>query len=203
MMYQFKLGIREKIRWNHGKIRESETDLSPCTWLLSDCAIEANDAEKLRRVPIQKEVLPRGRNDFLSSAVFWNRCPRITNQDVIYSPIFQVKLSYFLLYFRSNLLYFSYIPGLNLLYFRPSPIFFGSLVAWHPGIRAFFSLRHAFWLQVIDFYVCWTYRLFESQLLYTLGRIAQSVVYRLHVPKVVGSILDSARKYFSLRKCKK
>ena len=38
---------------------------------------------------------------------------------------------------------------------------------------------------------------------YTPGWIAQSVVYRLHVPKVVGSILDSAQKYFSLRKCQK
>ena len=38
---------------------------------------------------------------------------------------------------------------------------------------------------------------------YTPGRIAQSVVYRLHDPKVVGSILDSAQKYFSLRKCQK
>ena len=38
---------------------------------------------------------------------------------------------------------------------------------------------------------------------YTPGRIAQSVVYRLHDPKIVGSILDSTKKYFSLRKCQK
>ena len=48
------------------------------------------------------------------------------------SPIFQVESPIFLLYFRSESPIFSYISGPNLLYFHPSPIFFGSLVAWHP-----------------------------------------------------------------------
>ena len=40
-----------------------------------------------------------------------------------------------------------------------------------------FSLRHAFWLQVIiDFYVCWTYRLFESQLLHNWPNSSVSCV---------------------------
>ena len=102
------------------KIRESEPDWSPCTWLHSDFAIEAKDAEKLTRVLIQKEVLPRGRNDFLSCAVFQNRCTLLSKLRCHIFSHNSVKLSYILLYFRSNLLYFSYISGLNLLY---SPIF--------------------------------------------------------------------------------
>ena len=38
---------------------------------------------------------------------------------------------------------------------------------------------------------------------YTPDRIAQSVVYRLHDPKIVGSILDSAKKIFFLEKMPK
>ena len=73
------LGSERKSDEIRDNIRESETDWSPCTWLHSDCAIEANDAEKLTGVPIQKEVLPPGRNEFLESAVFWNRCTRLSN----------------------------------------------------------------------------------------------------------------------------
>ena len=51
------------------------------------------------------------------------------------------------------------------------------------------------YLQVIDFYVCWFYCLLRSLVLRT-RRIAQSVVYRLHDPKIVGSILDSTQKIF-------
>ena len=56
-------------------------------------------------------------------------CFTNTSLSRIGAPDYQIKMSYILPYFRSNLLYFSYISGLNLLYFRPSPIFFGSLVA--------------------------------------------------------------------------
>ena len=70
--------------------------------------------------PLKKKCYREGAMFFFSSAVFWNRCTRLSNSDVIYSPIFQVKSPIFLLYFRSNILYFSYISGLNLLY---SPIF--------------------------------------------------------------------------------
>ena len=41
----------------------------------------------------------------------------------------------------------------------------GDWLQW--PIRAFVSLKNAFWLQVIDFYVCWIYGLFGSQLLHT------------------------------------
>ena len=107
------------------KNRESETDWSPCIWFHSYCAIEANDAGKLTRVPIQKEVLPRGRNDFLSSAVFWNMCTRLSNKDIYshifsyisgqisyISPIFQVLICYILLYFRSKSPIFSPISNI-------------------------------------------------------------------------------------------
>ena len=103
--------------------------------------LEANDTEKLSWVPIQKETLPRRRNNFLSSVVSGIGAPDyqinmsyihnspIFKVKLLYSPIFLVKAPIFLLYFRSKSPIFSYISGLNLLYFRQSPIFFGSLVA--------------------------------------------------------------------------
>ena len=62
------------------------------------------------------------------------------------------------------------------------------------------TLTHTFKLLIfmsIDFIVCLDHSW------YTPGQIAQSVVYRLYDPKIVGSILDSTQKYFSLRKCQK
>ena len=91
MKYQFRSWVRIK---SDKIIREFETDWSPSTWLHSNCAMEANNAEKLTRVPIQKEILPRRRKDvFLSSAVFWNRRIRLSNMNIIYSPIYQVKFA--------------------------------------------------------------------------------------------------------------
>ena len=43
----------------------------------------------------------------------------------------------------------------------------------------------------VDFIACLDHSL------YTQSRKAQSVVYRLHDPNIVGSILDSTQKYFS------
>ena len=73
----------------------------------------------------------------------------------------------------------------------------GSCVGWLTQwwICAFSSLKHAFWLQVIDFYVCWTNRLFESQLLHTSPNSSVSCV-SASCPQGQGSILDSAQKYF-------
>ena len=76
-----------------------------------------------------------------------------------------------------------------------------SYIQW--WTRTFFLMDaylHKFKLLIfmsVDFIAC----LDHSS--YTPGRIAQSVVYRVHDPKIVGSILDSTQKYCSLRNCQK
>ena len=161
MKYQFRSWVRLK---SDKIIREYETYWSPCTWLHSDCAMEANDADKLTRVLIQKEVRPRRRNDVFSRALLSG----------IGASDYQIWISYILPYIRSNSPIFSYISGqisyispifqvqisYILLYFRSkSPIFSPiSYIFWvTSGLTPCdnFKTRNRLYIMALPFWAIW------------------------------------------------